>query len=53
MRRPDRSFDPFSESPVDGVIAAHCTVKVISHLYIVTFLILKAVCSFLQLLQYK
>ncbi|MCP9264716.1 Phosphoinositide phospholipase C [Dirofilaria immitis] len=27
MRRPDRSFDPFSESPVDGVIAAHCTVK--------------------------
>ncbi|KAM3717071.1 1-phosphatidylinositol 4,5-bisphosphate phosphodiesterase beta-4 [Dirofilaria immitis] len=30
MRRPDRSFDPFSESPVDGVIAAHCTVKVIS-----------------------
>lgn len=28
MRRPDRSFDPFSESPVDGVIAAHCTVKV-------------------------
>ncbi|VDN07064.1 unnamed protein product [Thelazia callipaeda] len=30
MRRPDRSFDPFSESPVDGVIAAHCSVKVIS-----------------------
>lgn len=30
MRRPDRSFDPFSESPVDGVIAAHCTVKIIS-----------------------
>ncbi|CAJ0579286.1 unnamed protein product, partial [Mesorhabditis spiculigera] len=30
MRRPDRSFDPFSESPVDGVIAAHCSVRVIS-----------------------
>lgn len=28
MRRPDRSFDPFSESPVDGVIAAHCSVRV-------------------------
>ncbi|KAI0243201.1 1-phosphatidylinositol 4,5-bisphosphate phosphodiesterase beta-4, partial [Lamellibrachia satsuma] len=30
MRRPDRTFDPFSESPVDGVIAAMCSVKVIS-----------------------
>ncbi|KAK0413691.1 hypothetical protein QR680_006946 [Steinernema hermaphroditum] len=30
MRRPDRNFDPFSESPVDGVIAAHCSVRVIS-----------------------
>ncbi|KAI6189843.1 Phosphoinositide phospholipase C [Aphelenchoides bicaudatus] len=30
MRRLDKSFDPFSESPVDGVIAAHCSVKVIS-----------------------
>ncbi|XP_070577889.1 1-phosphatidylinositol 4,5-bisphosphate phosphodiesterase beta-4-like isoform X4 [Ptychodera flava] len=30
MRRPDRTFDPFSESPVDGVIAATCSVKVIS-----------------------
>ena len=30
MRRPDRSFDPFSESAVDGVIAAMCSVKVIS-----------------------
>ena len=29
MRRPDRNFDPFSESPVDGVIAAHCSVQVI------------------------
>ena len=28
MRRPDRTFDPFSESPVDGVIAAHCSVEV-------------------------
>ncbi|XP_076442610.1 1-phosphatidylinositol 4,5-bisphosphate phosphodiesterase beta-4-like isoform X2 [Babylonia areolata] len=30
MRRPDRTFDPFSESPVDGVIAAHCSVQVLS-----------------------
>jgi len=30
MRRPDRTFDPFSESPVDGVIAANCTVQVSS-----------------------
>lgn len=30
MRRRDRTFDPFSESPVDGVIAAHCSVQVIS-----------------------
>ncbi|XP_047003383.1 1-phosphatidylinositol 4,5-bisphosphate phosphodiesterase-like [Schistocerca americana] len=30
MRRADRSFDPFAESPVDGVIAAQCLVKVIS-----------------------
>lgn len=30
MRRPDRMFDPFSESPVDGVIAAYCSVQVIS-----------------------
>nr|XP_054758217.1 1-phosphatidylinositol 4,5-bisphosphate phosphodiesterase beta-4-like isoform X3 [Lytechinus pictus] len=30
MRRPDRTFDPFSESPVDGVIAATCSVQVIS-----------------------
>ncbi|ESO09820.1 hypothetical protein HELRODRAFT_92027 [Helobdella robusta] len=30
MRRKDRTFDPFSESPVDGVIAAHCSVEVIS-----------------------
>jgi len=28
MRRPHRTFDPFSESPVDGVIAAHCSVQV-------------------------
>lgn len=32
MRRPDRTFDPFSESPVDGVIAAHCSVKVLHFL---------------------
>ncbi|CAG7817811.1 unnamed protein product, partial [Allacma fusca] len=30
MRRHDRSFDPFAESPVDGVIAAQCTVQVSS-----------------------
>ena len=30
MRRPDRTFDPYSESPVDGVIAAFCSVRVIS-----------------------
>lgn len=30
MRRADRSFDPFAESPVDGVIAAQCLVQVIS-----------------------
>ncbi|GMT12242.1 hypothetical protein PFISCL1PPCAC_3539 [Pristionchus fissidentatus] len=34
MRRPDRTFDPFSESPVDGVIAATCSVKVISGQFI-------------------
>lgn len=31
MRRPDRTFDPFSETPVDGVIAATCSVQV--HLF--------------------
>ncbi|XP_068085733.1 1-phosphatidylinositol 4,5-bisphosphate phosphodiesterase isoform X2 [Anabrus simplex] len=30
MRRRDRNFDPCTESPVDGVIAAQCEVKVIS-----------------------
>ncbi|XP_057207994.1 1-phosphatidylinositol 4,5-bisphosphate phosphodiesterase beta-4 isoform X1 [Triplophysa rosa] len=29
MRRADRMFDPFSETPVDGVIAATCSVQVI------------------------
>lgn len=29
MRRYDRNFDPFAESPVDGVIAAQCSVQVI------------------------
>ena len=28
--RNDKQFDPFAETPVDGVIAAHCTVEVIS-----------------------
>ncbi|XP_063079505.1 1-phosphatidylinositol 4,5-bisphosphate phosphodiesterase beta-4-like isoform X2 [Engraulis encrasicolus] len=30
MRRSDRMFDPFSETPVDGVIAATCSVQIIS-----------------------
>lgn len=30
MRRADRNFDPFAESPVDGVIAAQCSVQVIA-----------------------
>ncbi|KRY43410.1 1-phosphatidylinositol 4,5-bisphosphate phosphodiesterase beta-4 [Trichinella spiralis] len=30
LRRADRMFDPFSESPVDGVVAAYCSVRVIS-----------------------
>ncbi|XP_050297708.1 1-phosphatidylinositol 4,5-bisphosphate phosphodiesterase isoform X1 [Anthonomus grandis grandis] len=30
MRRTDRTFDPFAESPVDGVIAAQCSVEVIA-----------------------
>jgi hypothetical protein len=28
MRRRDRTFDPFAETAVDGVIAARCSVKV-------------------------
>lgn len=28
MRRTDRTFDPFAESPVDGVIAAQVAVSV-------------------------
>lgn len=28
MRRHDRTFDPFAECPVDGVIAAQCSVQV-------------------------
>ncbi|XP_065332409.1 1-phosphatidylinositol 4,5-bisphosphate phosphodiesterase-like [Cloeon dipterum] len=30
MRRVDRSFDPFAETSVDGVIAAQCSVQVIA-----------------------
>ncbi|XP_039756865.1 1-phosphatidylinositol 4,5-bisphosphate phosphodiesterase isoform X2 [Pararge aegeria] len=30
MRRADRSFDPFADAPVDGVIAAQCAVQVIA-----------------------
>lgn len=29
MRRVDRSFDPFAETSVDGVIAAQCSVQAI------------------------
>ena len=28
MRRHDKQFDPFAETPVDGVIAAQCSVQV-------------------------
>lgn len=28
MRRQDKQFDPFAETPVDGVIAAQCSVRV-------------------------
>ncbi len=28
MRRHDKQFDPFAETPVDGVIAAQCSVEV-------------------------
>ena len=30
LRRSDKYFDPFSESPVDGVIAAFCSIRIIS-----------------------
>ncbi|ALC48869.1 norpA [Drosophila busckii] len=30
MRRADKDFDPFADAPVDGVIAAMCSVKVIA-----------------------
>ena len=30
MRRSDKTFDPFAETPVDGVIAAQCNVQVIA-----------------------
>jgi len=38
MRRPDRTFDPFSESPVDGVIAAHCSVRVYFFYFLIDLL---------------
>lgn len=31
MRRPDRRFDPFAESTVDGIIAGTLSVKVIKN----------------------
>ena len=30
MRRTDKTFDPFAETPVDGVITAQCNVTVIA-----------------------
>lgn len=30
MRRGDKDFDPFADAPVDGVIAAQCSVKIIA-----------------------
>ena len=30
MRKEDKTFDPFAETPVDGVIAAQCSVQVIA-----------------------
>ncbi|XP_046801851.1 1-phosphatidylinositol 4,5-bisphosphate phosphodiesterase isoform X2 [Lucilia cuprina] len=30
MRRSDKDFDPFADAPVDGVIAAQCSVKIIA-----------------------
>lgn len=37
MRRPDRAFDPFADAPVDGVIAAQCSVQVINFFCINAF----------------
>lgn len=34
LRRSDKYFDPFSESPVDGVIAAYCSIRIISGQFI-------------------
>jgi phosphatidylinositol phospholipase C beta len=34
MRRNDRQFDPFAETPVDGVIAAQCCVQVPIYFYV-------------------
>lgn len=36
MRRPDRNFDPFTESTVDGIIAGTVSVKVISGQFLST-----------------
>ena len=38
MRRVDKTFDPFAETPVDGVIAAQCSVQVrIKHVFLQGF----------------
>ena len=35
MHRPDRTFDPFSSIPVDGVIAAHASVQVFENRFFI------------------
>jgi phosphatidylinositol phospholipase C beta len=37
MRRFDKTFDPFAETPVDGVIAAQCNVQVSLFLFLCLF----------------
>lgn len=49
MRRSDRSFDPFAESPVDGVIATQCSVQVRRLLYLICQYILQVLDVFAQL----
>ena len=49
MRREDKEFDPFAETPVDGVIAAQCAVQVIFKK--LCFLILKIFLLFRLLLD--
>ena len=34
MTREDKQFDPFSETGIDGVVAATCEVKIMSGLFL-------------------